>query len=176
MPSDGRETEREMILARRNVRSKFDVIRWKVIKLYLKACVWGGLSWKGQSSARSSRLCKVRGRVRPLWVLCTQPFSAFLQEAISMTWTHDLKVTRQQLYSCTKAPLHIKKASHIVNKIILDIKKGARLWCMAGASGLRGPECQCVVVFLLCHGWLSCVSTVIKVVCTGPLEPSFSSS
>jgi hypothetical protein len=33
-----------MILARRKVRSKFDVIRWKVIKLYLKACVFEGAS------------------------------------------------------------------------------------------------------------------------------------
>jgi hypothetical protein len=62
---------------------------------------------KRQPGARSSHLCRVRGRVRPLWVLCTQPLLAFLQEAISKTGTHDLMVTRQQLYCCTRAPLHV---------------------------------------------------------------------
>jgi hypothetical protein len=40
---------------------------------------------KGQPSVRSTRLHNVWGRVRPLWVLCTQPFPVFLQEAISRT-------------------------------------------------------------------------------------------
>jgi hypothetical protein len=62
---------------------------------------------KGQPGACSSGLRRVRGRVRPLWVYCTQPFPAFLQEAVSRTRTrdHDLMVTRQQLYRCAKAPL-----------------------------------------------------------------------
>jgi hypothetical protein len=67
-----------------------------------------GLSFKkGQPGARSSRLRRIWGRVRPLWVLCTQPFLAFLQEAISKTWTYDLMVTRQQLYRCVRAPVPI---------------------------------------------------------------------
>jgi hypothetical protein len=37
---------------------------------------------KGQPGACSSRLRKVRGRARPLWVLCTQSFPAFLQEVV----------------------------------------------------------------------------------------------
>jgi hypothetical protein len=38
---------------------------------------------KGQPGARSSsRLRRVRGRVRPFLVLCTQSFPAFLQEAV----------------------------------------------------------------------------------------------
>jgi hypothetical protein len=40
---------------------------------------------KGQPGEHSSRLRRVRGRVRALWVLCTQPFPAFLQEAVSRT-------------------------------------------------------------------------------------------
>jgi hypothetical protein len=36
---------------------------------------------KEQSGALSSRL----HRVRPLWVLCTQPFLTFLQEIVSRT-------------------------------------------------------------------------------------------
>jgi hypothetical protein len=68
---------------------------------------------KGQSDARSSRLC----RVRPLWVLCTQHFPAFLQEAVSRTWTHDLMVTRQQLYLCTNFILVMVSYNFI--KIIL---------------------------------------------------------
>jgi hypothetical protein len=35
-------------------------------------------------------LRRVWGMVRPFWVLCRQPFLAFLQEAVSRTWTHDL--------------------------------------------------------------------------------------
>ena len=61
----------------------------------------------GQSGACSSRLRRVRGRVQPLWVYCTQSFPTFLQEAVSRTWTRDLMVTRQQLYHCAKAPLHV---------------------------------------------------------------------
>jgi hypothetical protein len=38
----------------------------------------------------------------PLWVLCMQPFPAFLQEVVSRTLTHDLMVTRQQLYRCAR--------------------------------------------------------------------------
>jgi hypothetical protein len=53
---------------------------------------------KGQPGTRNSRLHKVRVRVWPLWVLCTQSFPAFLQEAISRTWTDNLMVTKQQLY------------------------------------------------------------------------------
>jgi hypothetical protein len=33
---------------------------------------------KGQLSAHSSRLRRVQGRIRPLWVLCMQSFPAFL--------------------------------------------------------------------------------------------------
>ncbi|KAM3315400.1 hypothetical protein ACQJBY_033870 [Aegilops geniculata] len=40
---------------------------------------------KGSPSACSSRLRRVWGRVRPLWVYCTQPFPTFLQEAVSRT-------------------------------------------------------------------------------------------
>ena len=38
-----------------------------------------------------------------LGLLYTAPFPAFLQEAVSRTWTRDLMVTRQQLYHCAKA-------------------------------------------------------------------------
>ncbi|XBH73211.1 hypothetical protein VPH35_100351 [Triticum aestivum] len=34
---------------------------------------------KGQPGACSSRLRRLRGRVRPLWVYCRQPFPTFLQ-------------------------------------------------------------------------------------------------
>jgi hypothetical protein len=60
---------------------------------------------KGQPGARSSRLRRVRGRDRPLWVLCSHHFPAFLQEAVFRTWTHDLMVTRQQLCRCARSPL-----------------------------------------------------------------------
>jgi hypothetical protein len=40
---------------------------------------------KGQPGACSSHLRRVRGRVRLLWVFCTQPFPAFLQETVSRT-------------------------------------------------------------------------------------------
>jgi hypothetical protein len=55
---------------------------------------------KGQLGACSSCL--------PLWVLCMQPSPAFLQEAVFRTWTHDLMVTRQQLYRCARVPLLFK--------------------------------------------------------------------
>jgi hypothetical protein len=92
---------------------------------------------KGHPGARSSRLCRVRWRVRPFWILCTQPLPAFLQEAVSRTWTRDLMFTRQQLYRvqqglpllfsvkkkqlyrCARAPLH---PWEIVNWIKLNYK------------------------------------------------------
>jgi hypothetical protein len=40
---------------------------------------------KGQPGARSSCLHRVGGRVQQLFVLYMQPFSAFLQEAVSRT-------------------------------------------------------------------------------------------
>jgi hypothetical protein len=43
-----------------------------VIKIYAPLVMT--LLQEGQPGARSSRLCRVRGRVRPLWILCTQPF------------------------------------------------------------------------------------------------------
>lgn len=51
-------------------------------------------------NARSSRLCRVREKVRPLWIFYTQSFPAFLQEAISKTCTHDLMVGWSQGNSC----------------------------------------------------------------------------
>jgi hypothetical protein len=45
------------------------------------------ITLKGQPDTRSSRLRRIRGKVRPLWVLCPQPFPTFRQEAISRTWT-----------------------------------------------------------------------------------------
>ena len=49
---------------------------------------WGAglvIKKKGQPGACSSRLRRVRGRVRPLRSFCTQPFPAFLQEAGTRT-------------------------------------------------------------------------------------------
>jgi hypothetical protein len=40
---------------------------------------------KGQPGTRSTRLCRIQGRVRPLWMLCTQFFPAFLQDAVFRT-------------------------------------------------------------------------------------------
>jgi hypothetical protein len=60
---------------------------------------------EGQPGACSSHLRRVCERVRPLWILCTYPFPAFLEESISSTLTHDPMVTRQQLYRCTRAPI-----------------------------------------------------------------------
>jgi hypothetical protein len=40
---------------------------------------------KGQPGAHSSHLRRVRGRVRPLWVLCTQHFPTFLKEDVFIT-------------------------------------------------------------------------------------------
>jgi hypothetical protein len=59
---------------------------------------------RGQLSACSSRLC----RVRPLWVLCTQPFPIFLKEAVSRTWTRDpiVTITRQQLTVAPSLPFN----------------------------------------------------------------------
>jgi hypothetical protein len=48
------------------------------------------LNKRGQPGAHSSHLRKVRGRVRPLWVLCTQHFPAFLGLEPMTSW-----VTRQ---------------------------------------------------------------------------------
>lgn len=45
-----------------------------------------------------------RERVRPHWVYRTQLYTT-LQEAIFAIRTCDHKVTRQQLYRCTKTPL-----------------------------------------------------------------------
>jgi hypothetical protein len=39
---------------------------------HFKGCGRHGCRPKWQPGARSSRLCRVRGRVRPRWVLCTQ--------------------------------------------------------------------------------------------------------
>jgi hypothetical protein len=61
---------------------------------------------KGQPGALSSQFCQERASVWPLWVLCTQHFPTFLQEAVSRTWTHELMVTRKQFYHCARAPLH----------------------------------------------------------------------
>jgi hypothetical protein len=89
-----------MDLGRDHTRSRSIVLRCLVYEL--KCRLW----WKkGQPGARSSRLRRVRRRVWPFCILCTQSFPAFLQEAVSRTWTHDLVVTRQQLYRCAKAPL-----------------------------------------------------------------------
>jgi hypothetical protein len=52
----------------------------------------------GQSG--SSRL-----HVQSVWFLCTQLFPAFLQEDVFRTWTHNLMVTRQQLYHCVRTAL-----------------------------------------------------------------------
>jgi hypothetical protein len=57
------------------------------------------INQKGQPGACSSHLCRARGRARPLWVLCMQPFPEFLQEAISRTWTHDLNQQSKNLGS-----------------------------------------------------------------------------
>jgi hypothetical protein len=40
---------------------------------------------RGQPGACNSCLRRIGGRVRPLWVLCMQPFPTFLQEAVSWT-------------------------------------------------------------------------------------------
>jgi hypothetical protein len=40
---------------------------------------------KRQPNAHSSHVCKEWERVRPLWVLCTQSFPAFLQDANKKT-------------------------------------------------------------------------------------------
>jgi hypothetical protein len=52
---------------------------WLIIR-QAKMCIFLLLVSR-QPYAHSSRL----RRVRPLWVLCTQPFLAFLQEAVSRT-------------------------------------------------------------------------------------------
>lgn len=45
----------------------------------------------------------VWGTIGPTWVYSTQPFPAFLQEAVSMTRIRDLRVTSQLLYHFPKA-------------------------------------------------------------------------
>ena len=49
--------------------------------LRVNATSWEG---KGQSDVCSSRLHKVRGRVRPLWVFCMRLFPTFLQEVVRL--------------------------------------------------------------------------------------------
>jgi hypothetical protein len=55
------------------------------------------LSIKGQLGARRSRLCSVREKVRPLLGISTRGCFHDL--------THDLMVTRQQLYYCARPHL-----------------------------------------------------------------------
>lgn len=49
------------------------------------------------------------GRLQSLWVFCTQPFLAFLQEADSRPRTHNLMVTTHKatFYHCARSPLLI---------------------------------------------------------------------
>jgi hypothetical protein len=75
------------------------------------------LSIKGQLSARSLCLPSVRGRVRPLLVLYTA-FSYISTRGCFHDLTHDLMVTRQQLYCCTRAP--VLKQIITITRIGLD--------------------------------------------------------
>jgi hypothetical protein len=43
---------------------------------------------KGQPGAHGSRLRKVLGMIRLIWVLCTQSFSAFQRENSRYTWLY----------------------------------------------------------------------------------------
>jgi hypothetical protein len=70
---------------------------------------------KGQLSAHSSYLCRVREGVRPLWVLCTQPFPAILLLGLEPM---DLMVTRLPLFFNENEKVVLSLTSHYI--ITLD--------------------------------------------------------
>ena len=64
----------------------FLVILFVCFSISLSVFLYLALGEKKRAArCSSSRLRRVRGRVRPLWVYSTQPFPAFLQEAVSRT-------------------------------------------------------------------------------------------
>jgi hypothetical protein len=104
---------------------------------------------KKQPGACSSYLRRVWWRVQSFWVLCKQPFIAFLQETVFRTWTHGLMVIRQQLYRCVRAPLQLLPYS-CCSKFVCQL--GILRFITNDLMGIDGSFCRTRLEHIIFYG------------------------